>query len=71
MVTQFGLRPPELLELFPMLWHYFRWFHISSEAMEPSEIVEGLHVDLGQCLWIDGLQRRVHLRRNALGEVKG
>ena len=64
-VTLFGLRPVELLQLFPRLGEYYEWFECSKKVMESSEITKGLCNDVKQCMWIDGLGRRVKLRMNA------
>ena len=41
-VTQFGLRPVEILELFRKLGMYFPWFQIENDVMECPEIEKGL-----------------------------
>ena len=68
-VTQFGLRPVELLELFPMLGEYFRWFEIG-KVMTADDIYDSLEHNLSQCMWIDGLGRQVRIRNMARGDVK-
>ena len=62
-VTQFGLRPPELLALFNNLGTYYRWFLVDGKiAVEDfdSEIQE----DLFESSWIDCLQRKIKFRKN-------
>ena len=68
-VTQFGLRPVELLELFPRLGNYFRWFHLSDEVLEDVKLLRALTLDVERCLWVDCLGRRVRLRHEAFEEV--
>ena len=68
-VTQFSLRPVELLELFPKVGKYFRWFHICKKVLKPEEIMDLLDEDIERCGWVDGLGRRILLRKMALKEV--
>ena len=67
-VTEFGLRPVELLQLFPNPGMYFRWFDIGGE-MKKEQIESGLSESIVSCSWIDSLGRRVKLRMKALNEV--
>jgi len=69
MVTQFGLRPVELLELFMRLGFYFRWFEVEKFAQSSYSVGAGMSDDIVKCNWYDGYGRRVLLRRSALGEV--
>lgn len=69
-VSLFGLRPVELLELFPRIGEYFRWFVIDDKPLSAEEIKNGLNNNVLKCQWIDGLGRRVRLRRKALPEVR-
>lgn len=69
-VSIFGLRPVELIELFPRIGEYFRWFEIDDEPMSYTDIKAGLREDILKCQWIDGLGRRVRLRRGALRLAK-
>ncbi len=64
-VALFGLRPVELVELFPKLDEYYEWFEVSKRPMKRDDISKGLHVDVTRCQWIDGLGRRVRLRNGA------
>lgn len=64
-VTLFGLRPVELLQLFPRLKEYYEWFECSKKVMKSDEITKALCDDVKECMWIDGLGRRVKLRKNA------
>jgi len=68
-VTLFGLRPPEILRLFPKLRDYYRWFKIDDKKLCADEICKGLDSDITKCLWIDGIGRRIMLRRQTLGEA--
>ena len=51
-VTQFGLRPVELLELFPKLGLYYRWFELDKQCMEADEIFDLLNEDISHCQWL-------------------
>ena len=67
-MTQFGLRPPELLALFNNLGTYYRWFLVDGKiAVEDfdSEIQQ----DLFESSWIDCLQRKIKFRKKALPEI--
>ena len=68
-VTQFSLRPPEILELFAGLGTYFRWFEIG-KVMSLEAIEEGLKINVLDSMWIDGIGRRIKIRKMALGEVR-
>ena len=70
MVTQFGLRPVELLELFSTLGKYFRWFHIDAAPLKVTDMENLLSAEIRICCWIDCLGRRIRLRREAFDEVK-
>ena len=70
MVTQFGLRPVELLELFSTLGNYFRWFHIDAAPLQVTDMENLLSAEIRICCWIDCLGRRIRLRREAFDEVK-
>lgn len=67
-VSQFGLRPVELVEICPRLGCYYRWFHISKTQLTVDEITNLLDEDVSKCLWIDGLGRHVTLRKKAKQE---
>lgn len=64
-VTLFGIRPVEILQLFPRLREYYEWFEFSKNVMKPNDIANGLNEDVTKCMWIDGLGRRVKLRKRA------
>ncbi len=44
LVTQFGLRPIEFLQVFRLLGKHFRWFYVNKEPMLKADMVECLHV---------------------------
>ena len=46
MVTQFSPRPVKIMELFPSLENYFRWFNIYDKAFYSSTIEPLLHVEI-------------------------
>ena len=64
-ITLFGLRPVELLEMIPRVREYYEWFFIEDVVMKNEDISKGLAVDVKHCHWIDGLGRRVLLRKQA------
>ena len=64
-ITLFGLRPVELLKLFLLVRQYYEWFVKSDKALSQEETKAGLNVDVRKCLWIDGLGRKVMLRKQA------
>ena len=68
-VTQFSLRPVELLEFCPKLCSYFRWFVITEKGDHMDTIVEGLNNDVSSCALYDALGWRVRLRKYALPEL--
>jgi len=70
MVTQFGLHPVELLELFSTFGNYFRWFHIDAPPLKVTDMENLLFAEIRICCWIDCLGRRIRLRREAFDEVK-
>lgn len=65
-ITQFGLRPFELLELFPRIFDYYDWFTIEDSSSGSYEIFVGL---TNQWTWTDVLGRRVCLREQAYHSV--
>ena len=69
-VTQFSLRPPELMNLFDMLGNYYRWFQISKNKIKVADLPGKLSPTVDELCWIDGLQRQIRLRRKAVCEVR-
>ncbi len=61
LVTQFGLRPVEFLQVFRLLGKYFCWFYVNKEPMLKADMVECLHVEIARCFWVDCLGRQVRL----------
>ena len=69
-VIQFSLRPLELKPIIEKIGQYYRWFHIEmKKKLNGEKMNEGIRDELKETLWIDGLQRQVKLRKNALKEV--
>ena len=68
-VTEFSIRPPELLHCFDQVGNYFRWFKIVPERLKKEDILSLLHQDLKKSAWVDGYSRKVLLRQKALPEV--
>lgn len=69
-ITLFGLRPVEILKLFPRVRDYYEWFVVEDKVMKKNDISAGLSADVTECLWIDGLGRRVRLRKQACNKAK-
>lgn len=67
-VTLFGLRPPELMQLFRKVGGYYRWFVFEKESSLKA-IREQVTNTVCDCPWYDSLGRRVRLRYHALSEV--
>ena len=69
-VTQFSLRPPELIKLFNQLGEYYRWFVVGKSKIKITDyLVLFINVRLERSFWIDCLQRQVRVRRKALPEI--
>ena len=68
-VTKFSLRPPELRVIVRKIESYFRWFYIHPKQMNQEEIEEGLHINIRRTIWVDDLQKKVSVRKNALPEI--
>lgn len=56
-ITQFGLRPPELLKLIDKCEHYFRWFVVSKKKIPIDDLPSKIAIELNESCWVDGLQR--------------
>ena len=69
-ITLFGLRPVELLELFPRVRDYYEWFIPTKGVLSREDIVAGLQKDVKKCRWIDALGRGIRIREKALPLVK-
>jgi hypothetical protein len=65
-VTSFGVRPPELRHLVRRLGMYHKMFVCKDDVFDREEIEEGLHIDVKCCQWIDGVGRRVRLRKSCI-----
>ena len=69
-ITQFSLRPPELKVLIDMVGHYYRWFFIDmGNKISSVDMVDALKDNIYDSIWIDGLQRQVKLRQQAIVEI--
>lgn len=65
-ISLFGVRPVEINNLVRSVKQYFEWFAFEDRAMKTIDIMNGLNDDVRKCKWIDGLGRRVFIRRSAL-----
>ena len=70
MITQYCLRPVELLELITGLGEYYWWFEIDKEILTEQSIEMILNHDVQDCAWVDGLGRRICIRAMALPELR-
>ena len=52
MITQFSLRPSELITLVDMVGSYFRWFIVASNPLKEVTLEDLLYKDLQQSAWI-------------------
>ena len=71
-ITLFSLRPPELRSIIDKPRHYFRWFYTSlsrKDRVKPNIIDDCIDIDLHKCWWINCLQQKVRIRRNAFPEL--
>ena len=68
-ITQFSLRPPELLNCVDMVGKYYRWFDISSKPLKNATIYFLLNDDIYKSVWIDGKKCQILLRLKALPEL--
>eukprot|EP00957_Ditylum_brightwellii_P144540 11010501-Ditylum_brightwellii.AAC.1 len=57
-VSQFSLRPPELLTLFDTVADYFRWFEIGAKPLKIDDINLHTRLDFRDSWWIDALGRK-------------
>lgn len=69
-VTLFSIRPVEMMQLFCNLGEYYRWFTHGKDSLSVAKIMEGLDENVTKCEWIDGVGRRIRLRKKALPFVK-
>ena len=68
-ISEFSIRPPELLSCFDQVGNYYRWFKIIPKRLTKEDLLGALSVDIKRSKWIDGQSRKVCLRKNALIEV--
>ena len=66
----FSLRPPELVSVFQTPKEYYRYCLFSDTAYDAGVMKDLLSSHVRKCAWIDALGRHVHIRTNALQEVK-
>ena len=68
-ITQYGLRPPELLRFINMLEKYYRWFVIIPGKVKVKEFKDYISTNLYRSCWIDCLQRFIQVKKRALPEI--
>ena len=68
-ITQFSLRPPEFLKVFDKVGEYYRWFSISKTKIKVDMLPEKIVSVLSESCWIDGLQRQIRVRKEAMSEI--
>lgn len=69
-ITEYSLRPPELLYVFESISSYFRYCEIDGTSSSNETIEDLLTSDLSTCQWFDGFGRKVRIRKNGLSDVK-
>jgi hypothetical protein len=67
-VSLYGIRPVELLQLVRSLGKYYEWMYTDGAVVPKDEILNGLDTDITKCQWIDGLGRRIWIRKCAVRE---
>lgn len=67
-VSQFSVRPPELLPVVENICQYFRLFYINEKQHDIDEIMLSISGNLAECGWFDNFNRRVFIRANAVKE---
>lgn len=65
-VSLFGVRPVELMKLVRSIGKYYEWMVTDGRIMKKEEIANGLKQDIRSCWWIDGIGRRICLRKCAI-----
>ncbi|KAL3791589.1 hypothetical protein ACHAWO_005915 [Cyclotella atomus] len=65
-VSLFGVRPPKLMPLVRRLGMYHEMFDADKGILSNEEIESGLCEDVDECLWIDGVARRIRLRQSCV-----
>ena len=69
-IKQFSILPPEFWCIIDMVVNCYLWFYIDMNHKINSENMETyINDDLSDTLWIDGLQRQVKVRKQALPEL--
>ena len=68
-ITQYGLRPPELLRFINMVEKYYRWFEILPGKVKVTDLEDYISSNLYRSCWIDCLQRHIKLKKSALPEI--
>lgn len=78
-ITYYGIRPPELLCLCRPE-HYLQWFHFRRVYRSTAVVINGIRVhksvteqlvqnNLFNSSWIDGLERKVYIRKVSIKDV--
>ena len=68
-VTQFSVRPPELRFIIDQIGNYFRWFKVVPKLLNEETMRKIIDSDIRLTSWVDGLQRIVKIRREAIPEL--
>lgn len=68
-ISQFSLRPPELLKVFTNPIDYYRYCQIDKKQMNFDEITQVLSSNLNKRVWVDGLGRKVMIRSKGVSEI--
>ena len=68
-ITQYSVRPPDLRSVFDQISDFYRLFNMCPSRIEVEDMVDKLCLDVGNCVWIDGLQRKSKVRRMVIPEI--
>lgn len=69
-ITIFSVRPPELRRVFNAVGEYFRWFAYDKKRVTWDDMKLQLKDDVTFTSFIDGLQNKIKVRRQALPEIE-
>jgi hypothetical protein len=67
-ISEFGIRPPELIAVFKTVLPYFRICDIDRKFIP--DLKDMLSTDLNICCWIDGFGRQVRIRKSTIPEIE-
>ena len=68
-ISEFSVRPPELLSCFDTIGNFYRWFHISEKPLKKENLVQLISFDVSRSIFVDGHCRVISIRKKAMKEV--